>query len=81
MVVVVVVGIFLDLSFCTRGMEPVIFPGWRGDKHSESIRLGHGADRGLTGPFSGDCWSAASENKAGAPNGNFCQPRRVLKIG
>lgn len=57
---VVVVGVLVNLNFCTRGMKPVISPERGGRKHPESTRLGHGTGRGLTGPCSVSCWSAAA---------------------
>lgn len=77
---VVVVGVLVNLNFCTRGMEPIISPERGGRKHPESTRLGHGAEVSL-GP---SLWAGCPqqpEYKVRAPNGNSCQPRQVLKIG
>lgn len=78
---VVVAGVLVNLNFCTRGMEPVISPERGGCKHLESTRLGHGQAEVSLGPSLWAVCPQQLENKAGAPNGNSCQPKRVLKIG
>ena len=75
--VVVVVVSLLNLSFSTRGVEPVIFPGCEGNTHPEpsgwvpgpaEVSLGH------------SLWTVCLqqlENKARALNGDRCQPSQV----
>lgn len=63
------VGFLLNLSFSTRGMEPVIFPGCGGNAHPEASGWVPGQAEASLGHSLWTVCLQQLENKAGAPNG------------